>query len=614
MNYELLNSKYKNKTEQINLFPTLQEESSKHEQEEDKFSEQKENSFIMKYKTLEKQNLSVFDVNSDLKKQLLDCQIENDSLNSAVKLLENKLGLCKTKLNVKEGENEMLKKENRFLISQIEKIKIENNEYSKKLKEIIENKEIKLKSNEQFFEVKDDKKEKEYAGKIEYYKELYEEQKKIITYKDKLIEELNREKLKLNDININLNQVINSKKEDIKANLIDSEELINNQIDNINYLKSQLSLKEEIVKQANENEIKLKEELDNTNIKLKTLKNSYSNLQCTVDDLQEQIQFKEQKNLDLKEKLRLTETLKNELLVNQSLNDGLKTKLNQVNHENKSLKEENLFLQEAIFNLDVKQKQDKINLENSYKEKDYIENKGYKEIKKLLERVELEKEHLLYENFLLNQNSNQKDITFGGCGLSGLSVISGSQTVDKVHFEEVSKQLKLLESDNYILNTEVQILTNKTSTLEENLKLLQNKKDKQSNLITCLNSQIQNLENEIKDLTSTLITKDNIIFKLSEDLHSIKFNQIQSQIPIEVKQEKSNLYLLLQDKDKQICELQSTIDTLRLQLSTITEKNQYLQREINEIESDLRQLKEKYDKSKKLLNVNRFETFSNINK
>ena len=370
-------------------------------------------------------------------------------------------------------------------------------------------------------------------SKINYLKENMEDKEQITNF---LKEEKELEKnLQDNFKNINIiSKNLENEIKDYETTEIELNNLIKNIKDEENKIKKYLNiLKENIIeaKQAKKSKIIVKE-TEKSYLEYLEIENRLKDLRENLDNLLEEQKLNTQYQNNI-EKLELSnKNLKVDI-------NNLKENISKNSKKKEDLENEISKLKIKEENLDLKLKKYIILLDELEKLENFRDKKLEDKLKKTTEIDILKKE-------LVSKNALFKTIT--------IEIIEKKLS----DFQELEKELKLLEEQKIIFETEIK-------TLKKSSKELSDK------ICPFLNEKCQNLEDkEAEDYFSSKISIK------TEDLENLKKNiEEKTQILVEK--------VIFEDKRKQYFELEKSIKDLELSL-----KNEEIN--LKEIELDIKNL------------------------
>ena len=370
-------------------------------------------------------------------------------------------------------------------------------------------------------------------SKINYLKENMEDKEQITNF---LKEEKELEKnLQDNFKNINVvSKNLENEIKDYETTEIELNNLIKNIKDEENKIKKYLNiLKENIIeaKQAKKSKIIVKE-TEKSYLEYLEIENRLKDLRENLDNLLEEQKLNTQYQNNI-EKLELSnKNLKVDI-------NNLKENISKNSKKKEDLENEISKLKIKEENLDLKLKKYIILLDELEKLENFRDKKLEDKLKKTTEIDILKKE-------LVSKNALFKTIT--------IEIIEKKLS----DFQELEKELKLLEEQKIIFETEIK-------TLKKSSKELSDK------ICPFLNEKCQNLEDkEAEDYFSSKISIK------TEDLENLKKN-IEEKTQILLEKE------IFEDKKKQYFELEKSIKDLELSL-----KNEEIN--LKEIELDIKNL------------------------
>ena len=370
-------------------------------------------------------------------------------------------------------------------------------------------------------------------SKINYLKENMEDKEQITNFlkEEEIIKNtLNKDFSETTEI---INKLLNEIK-DYETTEIELNNLIKNIKDEENKIKKYLSLlKENIIeaKQAKKAKIIVKE-TEKYYLEYLDIENRLKDLRENLDNLLEEQKLNTQYQNNI-EKLELS-------------NKNLKVDINNLeeNISKNSEKKENL--ENEISNLKIKEENLDLKLKKYINLLDELEKLENFKDKKLEDKLKKTTEIDILKKELVSKNALFKTIT--------IEIIEKKLS----DFQELEKELKLLEEQKIIFETEIK-------TLKKSSKELSNK------ICPFLNEKCQNLEDkEAEDYFSSKISIK------TEDLENLKKNiEEKTQILVEK--------VVFEDKKKQYFELEKSIKDLELSL-----KNEEIN--LKEIELDIKNL------------------------
>ena len=517
-------------------------------------------------KDIENQNIQITLLCDKLKNEIQDKNRTILELQSHYDELENKYNLNNKELtNLKNATDaEFLAKEdlinqqilNDSLNNEIKELKLTNNniknEYESKIKALnyklnVSNEkivEVQLETEKYKSYVKENQRLKEKINLLNSYKDTdkkISELEKIINGKNDLIQELTKEKNKIQDKNISLIQELSQLKQDI-----------------FNLENKNLSLDNELRKIKNENqEIKLNQNIKNKNKKEKKDNNNEINLSQALlenDSNEEEEEDYKQKYLDMKDEMEMYKNIVNPLTEEK---DKLETEIKELKETieklggNKEKKNENNNIENEEMNHDkeINALKQKINEQNNISEelRKIVDNKEKKndEYKKNLSEMEQQLETYKNAVGLLTEEKGE-------------------------HINEIKKLKEL----NKKLESEL-FSDEPNNNINKNINVINNLVDN--------NKYSENAEKEIKELKEKINERDGLIETLQgiisgdKDITALKNDgEDYKKMYNKIKEEKEELEKRIKSSDEMNKKLEEEINTIKM-------NNDILSKEINEI-------------------------------
>ena len=377
-------------------------------------------------------------------------------------------------------------------------------------------------------------------SKINSLKENMEDKEQITNF---LKEEKDVEKnLQDNFKNINVvSKNLENEIKDYETTEIELNNLIKNIKDEENKIKKYLNiLKENIIeaKQAKKSKIIVKE-TEKSYLEYLNIENKLKDLRENLDNLLEEQKL----NIQYQNNVKILK-LNNENLKNDIINLEENISKNSEKKENLESEISNLKIKEE--DLDLKLKKYIILLDELEKLENFKDKKLEDKLKKTTE-IDILKKELVSKNDLfktINIEELEKKLS---------------------HFQELEKELKLLEEQKIIFETEIK-------TLKKSSKELSDK------ICPFLNEKCQNLEDkEAEDYFSSKISIK------TEDLENLKKNiEEKTQILVEK--------VVFEDKKKQYFELEKSIKDLELSLKNEEVNLKEIELDIKNLDMDIQKL------------------------
>ena len=519
-----------------------------------------------KDKDIENQNIQITLLCDKLKNEIQDKNRTILELQSHYDELENKYNLNNKELtNLKNATDaEFLAKEdlinqqilNDSLNNEIKELKLTNNniknEYESKIKALnyklnVSNEkivEVQLETEKYKSYVKENQRLKEKINLLNSYKDTdkkISELEKIINGKNDLIQELTKEKNKIQDKNISLIQELSQLKQDI-----------------FNLENKNLSLDNELRKIKNENqEIKLNQNIKNKNKKEKKDDNNEINLSQALlenDSNEEEEEDYKQKYLDMKDEMEMYKNIVNPLTEEK---DKLETEIKELKETieklggNKEKKNENNNIENEEMNHDKEI--------NALKQKINEQNNISEELRKIVDNKEKKNDEYKKN---LSEMQQQLETYKNAVGL--LTEEKGEHINEIKKLKELNKKLESeLFSDE------------PNNNINKNINVINNPVDN--------NKYSENAEKEIKELKEKINERDGLIETLQgiisgdKDITALKNDgEDYKKMYNKIKEEKEELEKRIKSSDEMNKKLEEEINTIKM-------NNDILNKEINEI-------------------------------
>ena len=519
-----------------------------------------------KDKDIENQNIQITLLCDKLKNEIQDKNRTILELQSHYDELENKYNLNNKELtNLKNATDaEFLAKEdlinqqilNDSLNNEIKELKLTNNniknEYESKIKALnyklnVSNEkivEVQLETEKYKSYVKENQRLKEKINLLNSYKDTdkkISELEKIINGKNDLIQELTKEKNKIQDKNISLIQELSQLKQDI-----------------FNLENKNLSLDNELRKIKNENqEIKLNQNIKNKNKKEKKDNNNEINLSQALlenDSNEEEEEDYKQKYLDMKDEMEMYKNIVNPLTEEK---DKLETEIKELKETieklggNKEKKNENNNIENEEMNHDKEI--------NALKQKINEQNNISEELRKIVDNKEKKNDEYKKN---LSEMQQQLETYKNAVGL--LTEEKGEHINEIKKLKELNKKLESeLFSDE------------PNNNINKNINVINNPVDN--------NKYSENAEKEIKELKEKINERDGLIETLQgiisgdKDITALKNDgEDYKKMYNKIKEEKEELEKRIKSSDEMNKKLEEEINTIKM-------NNDILNKEINEI-------------------------------
>ena len=519
-----------------------------------------------KDKDIENQNIQITLLCDKLKNEIQDKNRTILELQSHYDELENKYNLNNKELtNLKNATDaEFLAKEdlinqqilNDSLNNEIKELKLTNNniknEYESKIKALnyklnVSNEkivEVQLETEKYKSYVKENQRLKEKINLLNSYKDTdkkISELEKIINGKNDLIQELTKEKNKIQDKNISLIQELSQLKQDI-----------------FNLENKNLSLDNELRKIKNENqEIKLNQNIKNKNKKEKKDDNNEINLSQALlenDSNEEEEEDYKQKYLDMKDEMEMYKNIVNPLTEEK---DKLETEIKELKETieklggNKEKKNENNNIENEEMNHDKEI--------NALKQKINEQNNISEELRKIVDNKEKKNDEYKKN---LSEMQQQLETYKNAVGL--LTEEKGEHINEIKKLKELNKKLEselFSDEPNNNINKDINVINN----------LVDN------------NKYSENAEKEIKELKEKINERDGLIETLQgiisgdKDITALKNDgEDYKKMYNKIKEEKEELEKRIKSSDEMNKKLEEEINTIKM-------NNDILNKEINEI-------------------------------
>ena len=519
-----------------------------------------------KDKDIENQNIQITLLCDKLKNEIQDKNRTILELQSHYDELENKYNLNNKELtNLKNATDaEFLAKEdlinqqilNDSLNNEIKELKLTNNniknEYESKIKALnyklnVSNEkivEVQLETEKYKSYVKENQRLKEKINLLNSYKDTdkkISELEKIINGKNDLIQELTKEKNKIQDKNISLIQELSQLKQDI-----------------FNLENKNLSLDNELRKIKNENqEIKLNQNIKNKNKKEKKDDNNEINLSQALlenDSNEEEEEDYKQKYLDMKDEMEMYKNIVNPLTEEK---DKLETEIKELKETieklggNKEKKNENNNIENEEMNHDKEI--------NALKQKINEQNNISEELRKIVDNKEKKNDEYKKN---LSEMQQQLETYKNAVGL--LTEEKGEHINEIKKLKELNKKL------------ESELFSDKpNNNINKNINVINNPVDN--------NKYSENAEKEIKELKEKINERDGLIETLQgiisgdKDITALKNDgEDYKKMYNKIKEEKEELEKRIKSSDEMNKKLEEEINTIKM-------NNDILNKEINEI-------------------------------
>ena len=520
----------------------------------------------IKDKDIENQNIQITLLCDKLKNEIQDKNRTILELQSHYDELENKYNLNNKELtNLKNATDaEFLAKEdlinqqilNDSLNNEIKELKLTNNniknEYESKIKALnyklnVSNEkivEVQLETEKYKSYVKENQRLKEKINLLNSYKDTdkkISELEKIINGKNDLIQELTKEKNKIQDKNISLIQELSQLKQDI-----------------FNLENKNLSLDNELRKIKNENqEIKLNQNIKNKNKKEKKDDNNEINLSQALlenDSNEEEEEDYKQKYLDMKDEMEMYKNIVNPLTEEK---DKLETEIKELKETieklggNKEKKNENNNIENEEMNHDKEI--------NALKQKINEQNNISEELRKIVDNKEKKNDEYKKN---LSEMQQQLETYKNAVGL--LTEEKGEHINEIKKLKELNKKLEselFSDEPNNNINKDINVINN----------LVDN------------NKYSENAEKEIKELKEKINERDGLIETLQgiisgdKDITALKNDgEDYKKMYNKIKEEKEELEKRIKSSDEMNKKLEEEINTIKM-------SNDILNKEINEL-------------------------------
>ena len=519
-----------------------------------------------KDKDIENQNIQITLLCDKLKNEIQDKNRTILELQSHYDELENKYNLNNKELtNLKNATDaEFLAKEdlinqqilNDSLNNEIKELKLTNNniknEYESKIKALnyklnVSNEkivEVQLETEKYKSYIKENQRLKEKINLLNSYKDTdkkISELEKIINGKNDLIQELTKEKNKIQDKNISLIQELSQLKQDI-----------------FNLENKNLSLDNELRKIKNENqEIKLNQNIKNKNKKEKKDDNNEINLSQALleNDLnEEEEEDYKQKYLDMKDEMEMYKNIVNPLTEEK---DKLETEIKELKETieklggNKEKKNENNNIENEEMNHDKEI--------NALKQKINEQNNISEELRKIVDNKEKKNDEYKKN---LSEMQQQLETYKNAVGL--LTEEKGEHINEIKKLKELNKKLESeLFSDE------------PNNNINKNINVINNLVDN--------NKYSENAEKEIKELKEKINERDGLIETLQgiisgdKDITALKNDgEDYKKMYNKIKEEKEELEKRIKSSDEMNKKLEEEINAIKM-------NNDILNKEINEL-------------------------------
>ena len=519
-----------------------------------------------KDKDIENQNIQITLLCDKLKNEIQDKNRTILELQSHYDELENKYNLNNKELtNLKNATDaEFLAKEdlinqqilNDSLNNEIKELKLTNNniknEYESKIKALnyklnVSNEkivEVQLETEKYKSYIKENQRLKEKINLLNSYKDTdkkISELEKIINGKNDLIQELTKEKNKIQDKNISLIQELSQLKQDI-----------------FNLENKNLSLDNELRKIKNENqEIKLNQNIKNKNKKEKKDNNNEINLSQALlenDSNEEEEEDYKQKYLDMKDEMEMYKNIVNPLTEEK---DKLETEIKELKETieklggNKEKKNENNNIENEEMNHDKEI--------NALKQKINEQNNISEELRKIVDNKEKKNDEYKKN---LSEMQQQLETYKNAVGL--LTEEKGEHINEIKKLKELNKKLEselFSDEPNNNINKDINVINN----------LVDN------------NKYSENAEKEIKELKEKINERDGLIETLQgiisgdKDITALKNDgEDYKKMYNKIKEEKEELEKRIKSSDEMNKKLEEEINTIKM-------NNDILSKEINEL-------------------------------
>ena len=519
-----------------------------------------------KDKDIENQNIQITLLCDKLKNEIQDKNRTILELQSHYDELENKYNLNNKELtNLKNATDaEFLAKEdlinqqilNDSLNNEIKELKLTNNniknEYESKIKALnyklnVSNEkivEVQLETEKYKSYVKENQRLKEKINLLNSYKDTdkkISELEKIINGKNDLIQELTKEKNKIQDKNISLIQELSQLKQDI-----------------FNLENKNLSLDNELRKIKNENqEIKLNQNIKNKNKKEKKDNNNEINLSQALlenDSNEEEEEDYKQKYLDMKDEMEMYKNIVNPLTEEK---DKLETEIKELKETieklggNKEKKNENNNIENEEMNHDKEI--------NALKQKINEQNNISEELRKIVDNKEKKNDEYKKN---LSEMQQQLETYKNAVGL--LTEEKGEHINEIKKLKELNKKLEseLFSGEpNNNINKDINVINNPVDN----------------------NKYSENAEKEIKELKEKINERDGLIETLQgiisgdKDITALKNDgEDYKKMYNKIKEEKEELEKRIKSSDEMNKKLEEEINTIKM-------NNDILNKEINEL-------------------------------
>ena len=595
-------------------FNVQQKYSNKFNNDDD--NENEEN--IEDNKDLENQNIQISLLCEKLKKEIQDKNRTILELQSHYDELENKYNLNNKELvHLKSvTDTEFLAKEdlinqqilNDSLNNEINELKITNNniknEYESKIKALnyklsVSNEKIveaQLESEKYKSYMKENQRLKEKINLLNTYKDTDKkiaEYEKIITGKNDLIQELTKEKNKIQDKNISLIKELSQLKQDL-LNLENKNLSLENELRKINNEYQELKL--------NQNQIKISKKI---NKKESTKEINLSQALLEDDDEEEKEDFK-QKYLDTKDELDMYKNIVNPLTEEKDNLENEIIELKKVIEKLGGNKNNNI--KDGIGNENINNKkengegnQDKEI--NALKQKINEQNNISEELRKIVDDKEKKNDHYKKN---LSEMQEQLDTYKNAVGL--LTEEKGEHINEIQKLKEMNKKLEQELSFNNNINNKDILSINSTNN----------------------NKYSESAEKEIKELKDKIAERDGLIetlqgiisgeknineIKKDEEDYKHKYNKLK-----EEKEELDKKIILSGDNNKKLEEklnnMKKDNDILNKEINELKNKNiifnddndyKIMKKKLNELNTENENIKNKSNLEHQLISSSMFE-------
>lgn len=505
-----------------------------------------------------------------LKTQLEQNKIEINNLNARIKSLQNELNeeqksIDNTNLQTKQINDEKLLK----LETEITKLSSSETKHLQEIKSL----NLKLKQSQEILQDKE----------VSFKNQLNDLQNEKDSVKNNLQLEINQYKIKIDSLTKEINDFQNNitsqddlinKQNNTKTQLIKCQKDLDSKIEELESLKTVLSVKTKTVNELETNNLTLSQNIDDLIIKYK---NQLNNKQSQIDNLNldlEKIQLRyDNKVQQQNESLNQINDLKKKIIELEQIISTHKDELSKLTSKDNIVQLENDQLKQEIANLKI----------------ELIDNKeAYQSVKEELDNIlsqyKQSQDKLSYDdNEIVSLREKLDDLT------DQVSIKTKLVTEKENELARLIRQSSQFKDERTHLNDTINSKNDKLTKANERIKSLENQlfqatiktSDETLNIINTKNNEIQSLKNELnkinKELDKTLKTNNLIESKLSKK-HQSKIKDLQD----EIKLLNDMLGSKNEEYDNSIHRLNAEIDDWRQRYNSL---NDTLQKQLEEMHS-----------------------------